>query len=191
MTQLSQEQEEMRAAIRKKAMTWGIVMGVIVAALVWWLLGSQSTALRGGGALIAGFAVGFTTLRKSMSSGADSARCPKCNAAFSISQTDSKEEVTSSEEKEEREEQEDKSTNVTKWVEDKVTVTETFTCASCGDVTQKESQLTRRRDEEKSTEPAPAPKEDKKAGKSEGKSGKSGKSAASSSTKKSASSTKK
>jgi len=165
MTDLSQEQQAMRAAIRKKAMIWGIILGLIVAGLVWWLLGSQGTAIRGGGAVLGGFVVGFATLRKSMSSGASSARCGACNAAFSIARSDRVENVIGSETKEEREVQDDGSVEVTSWVEEKVAVKETYTCASCGDNTEKDFETTRRRDEETRTEPAPAEKTAKTAGK--------------------------
>ncbi len=115
--------------------------------------------------MLGGFAAGFATLRKSMSSGASDARCGACNAAFSISRSDRVEEVIGSEPKEKREEQDDASTEVTTWVEDKVAVKETYTCTSCGDETTKEFEITRRRDEETSVEPAPVVKAAKKADK--------------------------
>ena len=102
--------------------------------------------------MIAGV-VGFLVFRSSFNSGSKTAQCEKCSAAFSRSKTDTAETVLSSENKEEREEQEDRSTKVTTWVEDKVQVVDSYTCAKCGDVTTKTYETTRRRDEAKVIEP--------------------------------------
>ena len=152
MSGLSQDQEAMRAAIRKKAMIYGAVFGLIGAGLLWWMLGSQGMPIRAGAALLGGVAVGFATVNKSMKSSASSALCPACNAAFSISRSNRKETVTASQNMDKREEQDDGSVKLTTWVEDKIDVVETYTCASCKDATTKEFQITRKRDEETTVE---------------------------------------
>ena len=111
--------------------------------------------IRGGAAVIGGVVVAFAMYRKSMASGSKSAQCSKCNAAFSINRTDRVETVISTTDKEEREAQEDGSTEVKTWVEEAYSVLETFTCSKCGDVTTKEYQSTRRKDEKTEVEPAP------------------------------------
>ena len=147
MTGLSQEQLEKRASIKKSATIWGVIVGAIAGLLAMWLLGSQGSAVRFGGAAVIGLVAGFLVFRASFSSGAKSAKCGKCSATFSISRTDRAETLASSEAREEREEQPDKSTKVTTWTEERYDVVDTYTCASCGDATTKEYQTTRRRDE--------------------------------------------
>ena len=153
MSDLSQDQEEKRASIQKGAITFGAIVGVIVALIAVWALGGQGGAIRYGGALVLGGVAGFFVFRGSFNSGSKSAQCEKCSAAFSRSKTDSAETVISSADKEEREAQEDKSTKVTTWIEDTVEVVDTYTCAQCGDVTTNSYQTTRKRDEAEVIEP--------------------------------------
>jgi len=54
MTNLTSEQEALRASIKKSAIIWGVVLGLIIAGLAYWLLGSQGTGIRSGGAALAG-----------------------------------------------------------------------------------------------------------------------------------------
>jgi len=165
MTNLSQEQQDLRQSIQKSAMIWAIVLGVIVALLAYWIMGSQSSMIRIGGSVIGGLIVAGAMYKKSFASGSKSARCPKCDAAFSITKTDSVETLASTSPKETREEQEDKSTKVTTWVEEVFDVTDTYTCAKCQDATTKEYQRTRRKDEKTVVEPAKSTKPSKSGGK--------------------------
>jgi len=158
MPGLSHEQEEKRAAIQKSAMIWGGVVGAIAGLLAIWILGGQGDALRYGGAIIVALGVGYLVHRASFKSGAKSALCAKCGAAFSRSKTDRAETLTGSTDKEEREEQPDKSVKVTTWVEDSFDAVDTHTCAKCADATTKEYTTTRKRDETSVFEPFEAPK---------------------------------
>lgn len=155
MTQLSEEQQELQASIKKSSTIWAVIIGLITAGMVYWIMSSQATMIRGGAAVIGGAIVAFAMYRKSFKSGSKSARCTSCDAAFSISRTDKSETLVVSENKEEREAQEDGSTKVTTWVEEKYDVTDTYTCSACSDATTKEYQTTRRVDEKTEVEPAP------------------------------------
>ena len=171
MTQLSEEQQELQASIKKSSTIWAVVLGLITAGLVYWIMASQATMIRGGAAVIGGVIVAFAMYRKSFKSGAKSALCSSCNAAFSISRTDKVETLVASENKEEREVQEDGTTKVTTWVEEKYDVTDTYTCSACSDATTKEYQTTRRKDEKTEVIAAPVTSatKDSKQSKSKGK----------------------
>ncbi len=158
MANLSQDQEAKRAAIQKSATITGGVVGVIAGLLALWVLGGQGGAVRFGGAVIVALGTGVLTYRASFNSGAKSAKCEKCGAAFSRTRSNRQETVTASAEKQEREEQPDKSTKVTTWTEDKLDIVDSYTCAKCGDVTTNAYQTTRRRDETSVVEPYEAPK---------------------------------
>ena len=97
MTQLSDQQETLRASIKKGAIIGGVILGVIVAALAYWLLGGQDSMIRQGGAALVGLLAAGGVYRKSMSSGASGAKCAKCSAAYSVTRTDKAEVLVTSE----------------------------------------------------------------------------------------------
>ncbi|MHA1127593.1 MAG: hypothetical protein ACTSRN_01415 [Alphaproteobacteria bacterium] len=171
MTQFSQEQQELQASIKKSATIWAVVLGLITAGMVYWIMASTATTIRGGAAVLGGAVVAFAMYRKSFKSGSQSARCSSCDAAFSISRTDKVETLVASENKDEREAQEDGTTKVTTWVEEKYDVTDTYTCSACSDATTKEYQTTRRKDEKTEVIAAPVASASKgrKQSKSKGK----------------------
>jgi len=158
MTELSQDQTEKRAAIQKSATIWGVIAGGICGLLALWILGGQAGAVRFGGAFVIALVVGYLVFRASFKSGAKSALCEKCGAAFSRSRSDHVETLAASEAKEEREERPDKSTKVTTWTEDCFDVVDTYTCAKCADTSTKTYQTTRRRDESSVIQPVEPPK---------------------------------
>lgn len=147
MSQLSTEQEDLQASIKKSATIWGVILGLVVGGLVYWILSSQGGAIRAGGAIVGGLVVAYAAYAKSFKSGSKSARCTKCDAAFSITKSGTNETLASSNPMEKREEQDDGTTNVTTWTEEKYDVVDSYTCASCDDVTTKEYQVTRKKDE--------------------------------------------
>jgi len=155
MTNLSQEQEALKAGIQKSAVIWGVILGAAAAGIAYWLLSGQSSGMRIGLAVAIGAAtlVGIAMWRIKANSA--SAACGKCNAAFSITRTDRAEETKSSANKETRDAQPDYSTKVITWVEDTVAVTDTYTCAKCNDATTKQYTKTVKRDEVETIEPAP------------------------------------
>jgi len=147
MTQFSDEQESVRASIKKGAIIGGVVLGLIIAALAYWILGGQGSMIRQGGAALAGLAAAGGLYAKSMSSGAAGAKCNECNAAFSVSRTDKKEVLLKSEARESRKELENGDTEISTWVEEVFDVDDTYSCSKCADVTHKTYQSTRKRDE--------------------------------------------
>jgi len=147
MPSLSNEQQALRASIKKGAIIWGLVLGVIVAALAYWMLGSQDGMIRKGAAALAGLVVAGGMYRKSMATGSAGAQCSKCNAAFSVSRVNRDEVLASSEARESRKELENGDTEITTWVEETYDVDDTYSCSKCSDVSHKKYQTTRKRDE--------------------------------------------
>ncbi|MBL1436418.1 MAG: hypothetical protein COB08_009495 [Rhodobacteraceae bacterium] len=155
MSQLSPEQETLKAGIEKSAGIWGGILGLIAGGIAYWALGGQSSAIRIGAAVAIAVLVliGIRTWR--IKANASAATCAKCSATFSITRTDHTEEVLTEEPKETREAQPDYSTKVTTWTEELVETTNTYTCAKCGDTETKVSQRTVKKDEKEEVEPAP------------------------------------
>lgn len=160
MADLSADQLDLKASINKSATIWGSVVGLIVAAIAWFVLGSLDMPMRAIGALVIGGAAGFGIYRWQFGAQSKSAQCGKCHAAFSITRTDRKETEAGREDKVERKPQDDGSTEVTRFTEVKFDVVDTYTCASCGDVTTREYQTTRRENVQTKIDPAPAPEAD-------------------------------
>ncbi|MBL4807308.1 MAG: hypothetical protein JKY31_08470 [Rhodobacteraceae bacterium] len=164
MTNLSQEQEEMRQSIQKSAMIWSIIFGVIIAGIAYWSLGGQGAMVRMGASAGAGIVVLFGVFKWRFGANSKSSQCEKCSAAFSISKTNHVETLKSSESKETRDAQEDGSTKVTTWTEEVYDVVDTYTCASCNDEKTKEYTTTRKVDEKAVDEPAPKKASSSKSG---------------------------
>ncbi len=146
MSELSENQEELRQSIQKSSMIWALVLGGIVAAIAYWLLGGQGQVIRMVGTLLIGGGVGLLLFRQVFNSRSKSSKCPKCSAAFSISRSNREEIMVSSEEKSEKEKLEEGGTRLTVWTEEKFDVVETYTCSSCQEVSTKEFQITRTKD---------------------------------------------
>lgn len=152
---LNNEQEQLQAEILKSARNTGIVWGVIAGLIALWALSGQSVVIWLGGSIVIAAAVGFGIFKWRYGANADSAKCAKCGAAYSISQTDKVETPLGSAPKEEREEQEDGSTKVSTWTEERYSVTETYSCSKCEDVTTKEYESSRRKDVKDEVIPKP------------------------------------
>jgi len=155
MAKLSADQQALKDSIKKSALIWGIILGLIAAGIAYWALGGQGQAMRMGGAAAAGAVVLGLIFSWRMKANSAAAVCGKCNTSFSIKRTDHTEIVALTEPKETRDAQPDYSTKVVKWVEDTVAVTDTYTCAKCGDTTVKKYNKTVKRDESEVIEPAP------------------------------------
>lgn len=148
MPQLSEQQEDLRASIKKNALIWGLVLGLIIAALAYWILSSQGAMLRSGGAAVLGVLAAGGIYKKTVSSGAAGAKCAKCGAGFSVTRSDHSEVLQKSESRESHKELENGDTEITTWVEEVFDVDDTYTCAKCSDSSHKTYQTTRKRDEE-------------------------------------------
>ena len=160
MTDFTDDQAERRAGIQKSATILAVIVGAVLGLIALWLLGGQGGAIRYGGAIAVALGAAFGVYRANFNAQSKSAQCGACGAAFSRSRTDRAETIVASEAKEERETMEDGSKKVTTWVEDKVDVVDSYSCAKCGDVETKEYQVTRKRDEEEQVFAAPEPKAD-------------------------------
>jgi len=148
MTNLSDEQSTLRASITKNAIIWAIILGLIVAGLAYWLLGSQGAMIRAGGAVVAGGLVAGLVYMKSMASGASEAKCAKCGAAFSVSRSDRQETLVKSDPREERKTLDNGDIEITTWLQEVYDVDDTFSCSGCADTSHKTYQTSRKRDEE-------------------------------------------
>lgn len=157
MADLSDDQVELKASIKKSATIWGAVLGIIVAVIAYFALGSMGTAIQAIGALVLGGAAGFGVYRWQFGSQSKSAQCGKCNAAFSITRTDHQETEVSREDKVERKPQDDGSTEVSRFTEVSFDVVDSYTCSSCNDVTTKRYQTKRRENVQTKIDPAPVP----------------------------------
>lgn len=147
MPQLSDQQEVLRASILKRAIIWGLVLGLVIAALAYWILGNQAALTRSAGAAVVGLLAAAGIYRKTISSGAAGAKCAECGADFSVTRTDHTEVLLKSESRESRKKLENGDTEITTWVEEVFNVDDTYTCAKCADLSHKTYQTTRKRDE--------------------------------------------
>ncbi len=160
MSELSKEQEELKSSITKSALIWGGVFALIAGAIAFWSTANMDTGDRTQITGMVAGGVGFLIFWLVSRAKAKSSKCPKCSAAFSISRTNREETLISSEEKSEHETLEGGGSRLTTWREEKYDVVETYTCSSCGDVTTKISQTTRRKDEVVKEKAAPKGKGD-------------------------------
>ena len=147
MSNLTIEQEALRTSIKESAIIWGCILGLVVAGLAYWLLGSQGLNLRISGAALVGVLTAGGIYRKNMSSGTADAKCTKCNAAFSVARVDRQEVMATSTPKEKRKNLDNGDTEITTWIEEVYDVKDTYECATCSEVTHKTYQSTRRKDE--------------------------------------------
>ena len=147
MGNLSSEQLELKQSITKSAVIWGAILGCIAGAITFWLTADMTpenrTQITG---MVAG-GVGFLLFLLISRSRAKSSKCEKCSASFSISRSNREENLVSSEEKSEHEKLDKGGSKLTTWIEEKIDVVETYTCSSCNNITTKNFQITRKKDE--------------------------------------------
>jgi hypothetical protein len=147
MTGLSDSQTALSAKIKRSALIWGVIAGLVVGGIAYWLLSGQAPALRSAASAGVAALVAIFARQKSIASGSAQSRCNACNTPFSITRTDRSETLTGSQDMEKTETLEDGSTKTTTWIAEEYEVTETWTCAKCGDITHKHSTSNRKRDE--------------------------------------------
>ena len=155
MTELSQDQAALKSKIRTSAFIWADILGLIAGGITYLATSSMETTMRVGLAIIVFAVVAGLIFMWRYKANSASATCPNCSATFSITRTDRAENTLSSEPKETRDAQPDHSTKVTTWIEDKIEVTDTYTCAKCANATTKQYTRTVKRDEKEAIEPAP------------------------------------
>lgn len=160
MAQLTSEQQGLKTKITTGAIIWGVVAGLIVALLSFWLLANAGDVVRWGVSIVLGAVVGFLAYRMSYNSGVAKAVCKKCGTAFGIREVDRREQVIGTEQRRKIEpgkpaSKMDRGTNkVTTWTEEKVEVTAIDECFNCHDRTERKWTITREANKEETEVPA-------------------------------------
>jgi hypothetical protein len=157
---LTPEQQGLKTRITTGAIIWGVVAGLIVALLAFWLAGNTPDWVRWGLTLVLGGAAGFFTYRTSYNSGVSKAICKKCGTAFGIREVERSERVIGSEQRRKVEAgrpatKMDRGTSkVTVWTEEKLEVTAIDECFKCHDRTERKWTTTRDLDKQETEVPA-------------------------------------
>jgi len=148
MSNFSNQQQALKSSITKGAIIGAGIIGLIIAGLAYWLLGSQGSLIRSGGAVLAGLGIAALVYKKTMASGAAGAKCAKCSTAFSVSRSDRQEILVKSQTKEERKTLDNGDIEITSWLEELYDVDDTYRCSNCSDLSHKTYQTSRKRNEE-------------------------------------------
>lgn len=160
MAQLTPEQQGLKTRIRTGAVIWGVIAGLVVALLAFWLLGNAGDIWRWSGTIVLGAAAAFLVYRTSYNSGVAKAVCKKCGTAFGIREVERHEAVIGSEQRQKTEPGKpasklDRGTKkVTTWREEKVEITAIDECFTCHDRTERKWTVTREADKEETEVPA-------------------------------------
>ncbi len=142
---MSTDQTAIQQSIYKSARNTGIGFGVVSGLISLWALSGQPTAVWIGSSIAVAGIVGFGIYKWRYGANSDATNCEKCGAKFALSSSDKSEKISGSEAKEETELLDDGTTKITRWLEEKYLVTESFSCAKCQDITVKEYNRTRRK----------------------------------------------
>lgn len=152
MDGLSPEQQALKGRIISRAMIWGVVAGIVVALLAYWLLGNAGGFVRWLVTIIVGAAAGYFTYRGLYSSGVAKAVCSKCGTAFGIREVSRSEQLLSAEQRKKVEQVEPATkidagtTRTVTWIEEKYEVTAVDECFKCHNRTERKWTVTRERD---------------------------------------------
>ena len=154
MTDLAAVQQDLKGKITRWAIIWGVVAGVAVALIVYWIGGNWNTLARWALALVAGGGLGFLTYRMRYNAEVAKAVCGKCGTAFAIREIGQSEGLLSSERREKIETVKAQGAGklardtrkTTTWVEEKYEITATDECFSCHNRTDRVWQVTREKD---------------------------------------------
>lgn len=152
MDGLSPEQQALKDKITTSAIIWGVVTGIVVALLAFWLLGNAGELIRWLGAIILGPAAGYLTYRWQYSTAVAKAVCKNCGTAFGIREVARSEQLLSSEQRRKVEQVKpatkiDAAVNRTvTWTEEKYEVTAVDECFNCHNRTERKWTVTREKD---------------------------------------------
>ena len=152
MNGLTTEQQALKNKIATSAIVWGVVAGVVVALLAFWLLADSGDLVRWTVSILGGAVVGFIAGRLLYSSGVTRAVCKKCGTAFGIREVSRSERLLSSEQRKKVEEVKPatkidaRGTRTVTWIEEKYEVTAVDECFNCHDRTERKWTVTRERD---------------------------------------------
>jgi hypothetical protein len=159
MMDLTPEQQGLKTKITTGAIITGVIVGLIVALLTFWLAANLGDFWRWVLTVLLGGGIGFLTYRWRYNSGVAKAVCPKCGTAFGIREVERHEEVTGIEQKRKIEPAKaDKmgrgSNKVTTWTEEKLEVTAVDECFKCHNRTERKWQTARDKDKTETEVPA-------------------------------------
>ena len=160
MDALSPEQQALKSKITTGAIIWGVVAGLIVALLAFWLLGNAGDLVRWIGSIVLGGGAGYGAYRWSYNSGVAKAVCQKCGTAFGIREVERSEHLIGSEQRQKiealkpRTKMDRGTKKVTTWLEEKVEVTAIDECFKCHDRTERKWTTTREKDRTEEEVPA-------------------------------------
>ena len=158
--ELTPEQQGLKTKIRAGAIIWGVVAGLVVVLLTFWLAGNTPDWIRWGLTLILGGGAGFLTYRMNFNSGVAKAVCKKCGTAFGIREVARNEAIIGSEQRQKMSparaaSKVDRGTNkLTTWTDVKVEVTAIDECFNCHNRTERKWQATRETDKVETEVPA-------------------------------------
>jgi len=157
MDGLTPEQQALKNKITTSAIIWGVVAGIVVALLAFWLLANAGEVIRWGATIVGGGAVGFITWRLVQSAGVARAVCKKCGTAFGIREITRSEQLIGSEQRK-KVEQVKPATKIDAavsrtitWTEEKYEVTAVDECFKCHDRTERKWTVTREKDRSEAT----------------------------------------
>jgi hypothetical protein len=157
---LTPEQQGIKTKITMSAILWGIIAGLVVALLAFWLLQNAADWLRWVLTVILGAGGGYLTFRLTYNSGVAKAVCKNCGTAFGIREVDRVERITGTEQRRKVQagrppSKTDRGTNkITTWTEEKVEVTAIDECFNCHNRTERKWTMTRDKDKTESETPA-------------------------------------
>ncbi len=160
MDSLTPEQQGLKTKIRTGAIIWGIVSGLVVALLAFWLLSNAPDIIRWLLTIVLGGGTGFFIYRWTYNSGVTKAICKQCGTAFGINEVERHEQVIGSEQRQKIERVKggnkmDRGTNkVTTWIEEKVEVIAVDECFKCHNRTERKWTTTREVDKRETEVPA-------------------------------------
>lgn len=158
MNGLTPEQQALKNKITTSAIIWGVVAGIVVALLAFWLLANAGDVIRWGVAIVGGAGVGLLTWRLVHSSSVAKAVCKKCGTAFGIREVSRSERLIGSEQRRKQEQVKpstkiDAAVNRTiTWTEEKYEVTAVDECFKCHDRTERKWTVTREKDRSELTQ---------------------------------------
>jgi hypothetical protein len=158
--ELTPEQQGLKTKIRTGAILWGVIAGLIIALLAFWLGANAPDWVRWGLTVILGAGAGFLVYRMNYNSGVAKAVCKKCGTAFGIREVARNEQILGSEQRQKlmpvkaASKVERGSNKLTTWTEVKVEVTAIDECFNCHNRTERKWQTTRETDKVETEVPA-------------------------------------
>lgn len=156
---LTPEQQGLKTKITTNAVITGVIVGLVVALLAFWLSGNLGDVWRWILVVVLGLGAAFLTYRLRYNSGVARSVCPKCGTAFGIREIERHEDVLGLEQKRKIEPIKGDKTGrglnkVTTWTEEKVEIIAVDECFNCHHRTERKWQISRDKDKHEEEVPA-------------------------------------